>query len=232
MTGSLWHLALAAAAFIGVHFLTGSAIRSRIVAVIGEMNWLGLFSVVSILLLGWTIWAYGDAPYVELWPDTVWARWLALLVMPVAWVLVVCGYLTPNPTAAGIGEAVLRSDNPARGIIRITRHPLMWGIVLWALSHIPANGDAASVILMGAMALLALGGMPAMDAKFHAHKGEDWKRLERVTSTIPFAAILQGRSPGVTLAEIGWWRIGLGLGFYVVFLLAHEWAIGVPPWPG
>ncbi|MDJ0948308.1 MAG: NnrU family protein [Alphaproteobacteria bacterium] len=230
MTGTLWHLAVAAIAFVGVHFLTRAPIRARVVAGIGELNWLALFSAVSIALLIWVIWAYSDAPYVELWPDTVWARWLALLVMPVSLVLIACGYLTPNPSIAGAGGSVLTSDEPARGIIKVTRHPLMWGIALWALCHIPANGDAASVILMGSMAGLALIGMPSMDAKLRTRKGHDWERLEGITSTLPFAAILQGRTR-VTLGEIGWWRIGIGLALYVAFLLVHEWAIGVPPWP-
>lgn len=230
MTGTLWHLGLAALLFVALHFLSRARIRASIVDVAGENAWLGTFSMLSVLLLAWLIWAYGAAPEMILWTAAGWARWLPIIVMPVATVLVVCGYITPNPTIAGIGASVMRSDNPARGIIRVTRHPLMWGVVLWALSHIPANGDAASVILFGSMAALALLGMPSMDAKLKARKGDDWARLEATTSLIPFVAIAQGRT-SVTLAEIGWWRIGVAAVFFFAFLFLHHWALGVSPLP-
>lgn len=39
------------------------------------------------------------------------------------------------------------------------RHPMLWGVVLWALAHLLVNGDLASVILFGGMGIWALAEM-------------------------------------------------------------------------
>jgi uncharacterized membrane protein len=46
------------------------------------------------------------------------------------------------------------------------------GGALWALAHLAANGDLPSLLLFGGMAILALDGIPAIDAKRVAHLGE------------------------------------------------------------
>ena len=66
--------------------------------------------------------------------------------MPLAFVLLVCGYWR-NPTIVG-ADRLLKSQDPARGMIRITRHPIMWAIMLWATSHIVARGDLKSLDLL------------------------------------------------------------------------------------
>lgn len=229
MVGTLWHLAVATAVFVAVHAVSGTPLRMQAVAAMGERVWTGVFSLVSLLLFAWMIWAYGEAPTVVLWQSTVWTRWIPLLVMPVAFVLLIAGYATPNPTAV-MSERVLASSEPAQGVLKVTRHPLMWSIALWALSHIPANGDAASLILMGSVALLALAGMRTIDAKVRRRDPEGWARLAAVTSAIPFVALAQGRCR-LTLGEIGWVRIGAGLVLYALFLYLHSRVIGVSPWP-
>ncbi len=39
------------------------------------------------------------------------------------------------------------------------RHPMLWGTVVWALSHLLVNGDSASLILFGWIAIWALAEM-------------------------------------------------------------------------
>lgn len=36
------------------------------------------------------------------------------------------------------------------------RHPMMWGMVIWAGAHLLVNGDSASVVLFGGLAVWAL----------------------------------------------------------------------------
>ncbi|WP_333840141.1 NnrU family protein [Pelomicrobium sp.] len=43
---------------------------------------------------------------------------------------------------------------------------------LWALAYLAVNGGLPSLLLFGGMAILALDGMPAIDAKRVAHLGE------------------------------------------------------------
>lgn len=39
------------------------------------------------------------------------------------------------------------------------RHPMLWGMVVWAVAHLLVNGDLASLILFGGLALWALASM-------------------------------------------------------------------------
>ena len=60
-------------------------------------------------------------------------RLVVLVLTFFAFELVAIGLTTPSPTATG-GESLLRSADPAKGILRVTRHPFLWGVALWSLS--------------------------------------------------------------------------------------------------
>ncbi len=106
------------------------------------------------MALVWLVTAWRAAPLVPLWPVGAGLRHLALALMPLAFLLLVCAVTASNPTA--IGQRPDPDATPATGVIRITRHPFMWGIALWALVHLVANGDVASVLFFGSLAVLAL----------------------------------------------------------------------------
>jgi uncharacterized membrane protein len=221
------HLAFAAAVFVLTHFVPATPLRGVLVRSLGERAYLGLYSVVAFATIGWMIWAFARAPYVPLWSGDEFKAW-ALLIMPVALVLLACGVTAPNPTAVGQESALRSTDDPA-GILRVTRHPVMWAIGLWGLAHLAARGDEASVIFFGTFALLAFLGTVLIDARKRRTLGVEWTRFADVTSNVPFGAILRGRNR-LRVEEIGWWRLGLGLALYVVLLLAHPWLFGVRPW--
>ena len=46
-----------------------------------------------------------------------------------------------------------------------------------------------------------------------------------------FLVVLSPGRTRVSLGEIGWWRLALGLVLYVVLLAVHGWLFGVNPWP-
>jgi uncharacterized membrane protein len=206
-------LVLATAVFLATHFVTSTPLRAALVNAMGEWPYRGLYSLVAFLTLGWMIWAYAGAPREQLW---VGSREVAYVVMPIAFVLIVCGYWR-NPTMVG-ADRLLKSEEPARGIIRITRHPIMWGVMLWAAAHIIARGDAKALVFFGGLLVLALVGTISMDARKRANP--DWPRFAAVTSHIPFVAIAQGRNR-IAWREIGWLRPALGLAAFAVVLLFH-----------
>jgi len=216
------HLVLAAAAFLATHYVSSTPLRARLVATIGQA-YLGLYSLAAFATLGWMIWAYERAPFFNLW-YAIELRYVPLVAMPFALVLVACGLLTRNPSMVG-REKLLKTKDPARGILRVTRHPLMWGIALWAGSHIVARGDAAAVIFFGAFLLLALSGMALIDRRKAATLGADWRRFAAVTSNLPFEAIAGGRNR-FRYGEIGAWKILLGLALYLVLLKLHPTLFG------
>ncbi len=228
MTGTLWELVLASAVFVLGHFLVSStALRPALVGKLGESRFLGLYSLVAIVTLLWMVMAYNRAPFVELWFAGTGIRHLAGAVMLIAFLLVVGGLTVRNPTLVG-GDKVLGEVTSVPGWVKITRHPMMWGFGLWALSHLAANGDLASVIFFGSFAILALVGTMLIDRKKEAALGESWRAFAGQTSNLPFAAILSGRTK-LTFGEIGLWRPALGVAVYLIFLFSHEWLFGV--WP-
>ncbi len=223
-------LALSVVFFVGIHLgLAGTSLRGRLIGTIGEAAYKILFSLLSVAGLvaaGWFFDPYaGENPV--LWEAGAVTRWIAVVVMLPAFILLVCAYSTRNPTGIGMESAADAGASAARGIVRVTRHPLMWAIMLWALVHLLNNGDAASLILFGGMLLVALAGAPQIDRRRAQAKGAAWNSFAAVTSNLPFAAILAGRN-NFSLREIGWWRIGLGVLLWAGMLHAHGKVFGVP----
>jgi uncharacterized membrane protein len=214
-------LLLACAVFLATHFVPSTPLRGVLVRALGQWGYTGLYSLVAFAGIGWMVWAYGRAPAAPLWPGL---RLLPALVLPVAFVLLACGLLARNPTIVG-ADKLLQSADPARAMIRVTRHPVMWGFVLWALAHLAARGDLKSLIFFGSFALLAGGGTLLMDRRKKSTLGEDWGRFAAVTSNIPFAAILQGRNR-FDAREIGWRNPAIGLALYALVLWFHPALFG------
>ncbi|HSD55474.1 MAG TPA: NnrU family protein [Burkholderiales bacterium] len=217
-------LALATAAFIVTHFVPSTPLRGAVAGAIGEKAWLGLYSLAAFVTIGWMAWAYGKAPFQPLWPGL---RLLPLLLMPVALLLLVGGLMTRNPSAV-MQQGALKSAEPARGMVRVTRHPVMWAIALWAATHILARGDLASLVFFGGFLLVAALGTVLIDARKARTLGEDWKRFAAVTSSVPFGAIAGGRNR-LVLAEMGWRVILVALIAYVALLAVHGPLFGARP---
>jgi uncharacterized membrane protein len=201
------NLALAATAFLLTHFVTSTPLRGALVRSLGEKPYLGLYSLVALAIFGWLIWAYAVAPRVPhfAWPAL---RWAPLVAMPVALIFLVC----------------------AKGMTRITRHPVMWALMLWSGSHVLARPDVRSTLFFGSLFLLAATGTLLMDARKRKTLGDDWKRFAAVTSNVPFLAILQGRNR-IEWVEIGWARPAMALAIFLALLLSHRWLFGSPATP-
>ena len=156
-------LLLARSSFSGIHLgVAGTPLRDRAIAALGQNTYRAAFSIASLAGIVWLVMAYKTAPYVATWGIPEWWKPIAIILMFPAFLLVVTGLTTPNPTAVGMEGFAARSPE---GIVRVTRHPFLIGIGLWALVHLVANGDAASFIFFGALAVTALAGTVSIDAK-------------------------------------------------------------------
>lgn len=221
-------LILAAVFFVALHVgVAGTSLRTRAVATLGETGYRGAFSLLSLLGIYWLAHAYRGAGYLETWGQLAWFKPIAAILMLAAFLLAVLGIATPNPTAVG-GERLLLADAPAQAIHRVTRHPFLWGVEIWAVTHLIANGDVASLVLFGSLAAMVLSGMASIDAKRKIACGEHWARYAAATSVIPFLAIKQGRNK-LTLSEFKWWQLALALGLYLAMLHFHLAWFGVSP---
>jgi len=221
-------LVLAAIFLLVTHFSASTPLRPAFVQRVGEGAWLGLYSLVSLVAFGWLIQAWRDAPTVWLFAPAIAAQHVLLALMPAPFILVVAAVMAPNPALTRREGLLGRSPV---GILRITRHPMLWGIGLWAVLHMLANPDQASWVMFGALALLCFAGIPLQDHKKRRDLGEAWRQWESATSNLPFAAIVQGRTTLAVDGGLGL-HILLGLVAYAVVLSTHEWLAGVSVLPG
>lgn len=222
-------LIAAAVFFVATHLaIAGTGLRAILVAKTGEKLYLALYSLIAAAAIVWLASAWGRAPYVPLWGQRHELAHPAATLVLLAFLFAVIGLTTRSPTAVG-GGALVAADS-ARGIVRVTRHPFLWGVALWAIAHLLVNGDAASLVLFGALLVLALAGTVSIDARRRAAHGEAWARFAAVTSNVPFLAIIQGRN-SLQAGEIGWWRAGVALLAYGAVLYWHAALFGVDPLP-
>ncbi len=225
--------AYALSAFVLIHVgISATGLRRALVARMGEGAYRIAFSIVSLGILVWLISAYGamrgdpfDPLGWPLWAPPEWLRVPAMGLIFLGVVLAVAGVLTPGPTYAGFESSVAKVD-AAHGVLRITRHPFLWGVALWAAGHALVNGERFALMLFGGLGLMVVLGTRSIDRKARARNPEAWAGFEEVTSNLPFAAITQGRNR-FAFGEM-WWRILLGVAVCGLIAFYHEAAIGVP----
>jgi uncharacterized membrane protein len=221
----------ATGAFLLFHLIPNTPIRATAIRVMGRTGYLVLFSLISLALMA--LWAAAFAalrisPGLPMfWSMTPATRLAQIGIQLLAFQLMVAGSLTPNPANLRQEGAL---DQPVRGMIRITRHPFLWGMAIWASGHLLVNGEESGVIFFSAMLALALYGTLSIDARRRREYGERWRAFEAKTSSIPFAAILQGRQ-SLQIGEIGFWRIAASIALWAAAATAHQYVIGVRVWP-
>lgn len=211
MDPSLVALTAACASFVGTHFLLSHPLRAPLVRVLGEKGFLPLYSLVALGTMIWMAQAFKAAPAGGLSGSGT-LGWLAATILTLLAMVLLAGSLWRNPALA---NPVSENAIPAQphGAFHVTRHPMMWGIALWALSHLVLWWSWRTVIVTVAMLVLALVGSALQDAKKRGQRGDDWRAWEQVTSYWP-------RLGGFAKAGLQIWLAGAAL-----WLLA-SWAHG------
>ncbi|HWQ37869.1 MAG TPA: NnrU family protein [Burkholderiales bacterium] len=178
-------LVLGLAVFFSVHLMSSFRdARDTLIARYGEKPYKAGYALLSAIGLALIVWGKIQADPVPLWQPPAWSRSLALWLMPLAFILLVGAYVPSN-------------------LRRLTAHPMLWAVTLWAVLHLLANGDLGSVLLFGAFALYSLYAM--------------WSQTQR------------GAKPGDTVRPVS--RdiavVALGLAVYGAALYGHRWLSGV-----
>jgi uncharacterized membrane protein len=186
MDPALTSLIAANLAFAGTHVALSHPLRAPLVRMLGEKGFLAVYSLVAFAALGWIILAFRQVgpSGVGLWngqSDLMWA--LASLLTLVSLALVV-GANRGNPAMPGTGAEAVASAR-ATGVFAITRHPMMWGFAIWAVSHILVSPTPRTIVTAGTMGVLGLLGSHLQDRKKEALLGAAWKDWEARTSFAP-----------------------------------------------
>lgn len=227
-------LAIFAALFVVLHrVVSGSRVRDRIVSVVGEAPFRRAFALASLLCLAGLWIGYRQAAEspsnILLFNPSKVAKLAQLPIQLIAIFFIVAGVTTRNPTIAGLGGSVT-DRSIVRGVLRITRHPFLWGVSLFSLGHMLVGPTIATWGFFGTLLFLASTGTISIDAKRRRAHGVDWQAFTSATSNVPFVAIFQGRQ-SLTLREIGWARIGATAGVFGLILSIHALLFDMSPFP-
>jgi uncharacterized membrane protein len=217
--------ALAFAAFFLTHSLpVRPPLRPWLVGRLGPRGFGLAYSALSLAVLVWLIGAAGRAPHVPLWSWASWQVHVPLMAMLPACVILALAIGRPNPFS--FGGARNEVFDPTRpGIVRLTRHPLLLALAIWAFAHIVPNGDLSHVILFGTFALFALLGGRLVDRRKRREMGAAaWLRLDRLRRSAHL--LPRPRS----FPDLGL-RLLLAGGLYAALLWLHPMLIGVSPLP-
>ena len=173
--------------FFGVHLVPSvPGAREGLIGRLGAGPYKGLFALVSIAGLVIAGFGYADMDYRELWERPVWAPHLAMTVMPFVFVLWVAAEM--------------------KGHIRMKlKHPMVLGMLLWALVHLLNNGDLGSLYLFGAFALYSVLSIVSANRR----------------GKVPDYPSPQGKFDVIAIV--------VGLALYTGVLFAHEFVLGVSP---
>lgn len=222
---------LALTCFVASHFVPRlGGLRERLIAAIGRRAYFSVYGLLSLALLVWVIVAAGRAPYVMLWPQLPWTRWVPNLAMPIAVILATCGAGISQPfTLGGRRKAAFDADNP--GFAAISRHPLFLALALWAGAHLVPNGDLAHVVLFGSFLAMPLAAIPIFDAKARRDLAPGTRQAffaaTSILSVAPLADHRWLRANGRSTAM----KAGIALVLWVGLLHLHTAVIGVSPFP-
>lgn len=179
------------ALFIVLHSIPAlPAIRGRLIAATGHRAYIFSYSLVSTALLVWLFKAAVAVDYVELWAPAAWQAQITFIAGPLGIFLVIAGLLSINP----LSISFRKGETAPGAIVSVTRHPVLWGFLVWALGHLPPNGDLRSVIVFGGFAIFSIAGLFMLEKRARRKLGMEWTSATQATSIIPFAAWILGRT--------------------------------------
>ena len=196
--------------------LSSTRVRPRLVARMGQGAYLGLFSLVAAVFLIPATRVYFASKATSVW---LWAPDRGPLLSTGVYLLVGLGVVFMAASFAN-PRGVGRKEVAPGGIYRITRHPLVMGIGLWAAAHLIPNGRAVDVAWFGGFAVFAVIGCWHQDRRKLAGGDPAFRALHDATPFWPFAGGLSETARGVR--ELQPWVVAIGIAAAVALRLAHD----------
>jgi len=181
--------------FFAIHIVpTNAELKNGLVARFGPTGYKGIFGVISLIGLALIVLGFhklqlhpGKNPI--LWDPPTWTRHIAMPLMLLSMISLAAAYIPSH-------------------IHAMLKHPLLVAIKFWALAHLLANGDLASLLLFGSFLAFAV---------------YDRISVKRRGDLGPL-----GKGSGPWINDVIVVAIGVALYAVIVFYL-HELVIGVSP---
>ncbi|MBO6527706.1 NnrU family protein [Erythrobacter sp.] len=217
MDDALISLLAASIAFVGTHFALSHPLRAPLVGILGATGFMAVYSLIAAGCMAWMYFAFVAAPAGGLATSGE-VGWIVATVLTLPALVLFLGSLKGNPALPAPGAEKLATQSPA-GVFAVTRHPMMWGFALWALSHILLLWSWRTMIVAGAILVLALVGAHMQDRKKEALMGAAWKEWEAKTSYWPRWGNIFGAGLILWAIAIAAW---IGISYW------HMSAAGIP----
>ena len=220
MDQPLASLVAANVAFVGSHFALSHPLRAPLVARFGAKGFMRLYTGVALATFAWIVLAFrAIGPGGELlWNGQAGWAWALGSGLTLLALVFLFGSFGGNPALPDTPAEKVAEAKP-KGMLAVTRHPMMWGFALWAIAHILVSPNPRTLATAGAMGLLALVGAHLQDRKKEALLGPAWAQWEAQTSFWPRWSRIGGAGAGVWIAALAGW---LALSW------AHIWLANVP----
>lgn len=183
MDPALTSLIAASIAFIGTHFALSHPLRAPVVKAAGELGFTIIYSVVALATLGWMVHAFGNAAGGKLGGSGE-IGWIIATLLALPAITLLLGSFIGNPAMLAPGVEKAARKEPAWAFL-VTRHPMMWSMALWAISHIVMWWSWRTNIVALAILVLALVGSHLQDRKKAALMGDAWGEWSHKTSYWP-----------------------------------------------
>lgn len=170
----------------------------------GAQNFLLFYSAIALCLFGWVFVAFDRAPHTaQLWNGMNPIVWTVASIVSILSLALLLSSFSRNPALPGVNAAGLGTIIPT-GVFTITRHPMMWGIALWALSHILVAPEARVLILMAGLILVALLGSHFQDKRKIRQNNREFGPWQRRTTYWPNVRKLGELRTATLIALVVW----------------------------
>lgn len=186
--------------FFGIHMLpTVPEARDGFRERLGPGMYRAVYSLVAligfaVIVLGYHKMQLHPGKNPVLWDPPVWTRHIVLTLMWISLVMLVSAFV------------------PSRIGTRL-KHPMLAAIKVWALAHLLANGDMASILLFGSFMAFAV--------------------YDRISVKKRGAGGLFGAKTAAAGIGGDILVVLIGTGLYLALLMGgHQWLFGVAPLPG
>jgi uncharacterized membrane protein len=162
--------------------------RSKLIEKLGEGPYKGLFAldlVIAILLI-----VFG-------WRSATPEYWYA---PPLA------GKITVTFALIVVAFVLMGAANAPTNLKRHLRHPMLTGVIVWAVAHLLANGDSRSVILFGGLGLWAL-----IEIVLINRRDGDWEKPDAVPAAKDIVLVMIGAALTAIVASVHGYLSGVPL---------------------